>query len=63
MSKKQKKFNKIKLLKKVSREDTMSRLYGKSGVHVDKRERRIKRMSTAEYLDEYGEILEEENNE
>jgi len=63
MSKKQKKINKIKLLKKVSREDTMSRLYGKSGVHVDKRERRIKRMSTAEYLDEYGEILEEENNE
>jgi hypothetical protein len=61
MAKKQRKFNKIKLIKKISREDT--RMYGKSGVHVDKRERRVKRMSTAEYLDEYGETLEEETNE
>jgi len=56
---KNKKFDKIKALKRISRRE--NKVTGKSGagVHVDKKDKRIKKKSTNDYLDE----LEEEEDE
>lgn len=66
MSRKKKEYNRIKVLKKVSRDETGP--YGKAGIHADKRERRLRRMSTKDYLEEYEELdmdepMEESDNE
>lgn len=45
-----KKFDRIKVLKKISRES--EKPYGKAGVHVDKKDRRIKKKNTKDYLEE-----------
>jgi len=55
---KKKEWDKIKVLKKISREE--QRLYGKSGPHRDKRERRQQRKNTQDYLAELDESEEVE---
>jgi hypothetical protein len=52
---KKKKWDRLKTLKKISREE--QRLYGKAGPHKDKREKRQRRFRTEDYLAE----LEEED--
>jgi len=49
MSKKRK-FDRIKTLKKINRDETQP--YGKAGVHSDKREQRLRHMDTQDWLDE-----------
>lgn len=58
---KKKEWDKIKVLKKISREE--QRLYGKSGPHKDKRERRDRRKNTQDYLSELEDYGEGEENE
>ena len=41
------------MIKKISREEQQP--YGKAGTHCDKRERRQRKMSTQNYLDEVNE--------
>ena len=48
--KKPKVFDPIKNMKRKSREATAP--YGKAGPHVDKRERRVKKYSTDDYIEE-----------
>lgn len=55
-------FDRIKTMKKISREET--KLYGKSGVHIEKGRKR--KQSTREYMEEVEDENEEEifiNNE
>lgn len=58
--KKEKKDERIRIIRKISREDTAP--YGKAGPHCDKRERRVNKKDTDDYLDEAEEeeIKEEE---
>ena len=57
----EKKFDKIKIFKKFSREDNSE--YGKSGPHVDKKEKRKRKLTTKDYLRELEEEWEEEVEE
>lgn len=58
---KNKKWNRLKVLKKISREE--QGLYGKAGPHKDKREKRQRKMRTEDYLAEVEEESETEDNE
>lgn len=51
--KKKKKYNKVKALKRKSRGE--NNLYGKAGVHIDKRDKRERKPSTKDYLDKEDE--------
>jgi hypothetical protein len=51
----------IRIIRKISREDTAP--YGKAGPHCDKRERRVNKKDTDDYLDEAEEETEEEPKE
>ena len=53
---KRKEWDKVKTLKKISREE--QRLYGKSGPHKDRRERRVRKKTTKDYLEEVEELEE-----
>jgi hypothetical protein len=58
MSKKRKEWDRLKVLKKISRAE--QRPHGKAGAHSDKRERRVQRKTTEDYL---AELEEEELDE
>jgi hypothetical protein len=57
--KKERVYDRIKNIKRISRED--DRLHGKPGVHADRKDKRIKRLSTNDYLDEWEDEEELEN--
>jgi len=46
-----KRWDKVKAIKRASRIETGGP-HGKAGAHVDKRERRLRRLSTQEWLEE-----------
>lgn len=50
MKNKNKKFDRIAAIKRMSRED--NKFYGKSGFHKDQRDKRQKRKNTRNYLEE-----------
>lgn len=56
--KKKKKYDRIKALKRQSRAEQQP--HGKGGTHCDKKDRRVHKMSTQDYLDE---VEDEENSE
>ena len=50
---KKKKYDRIKEIKRNSRETQQP--HGKSGVHVDKKDKRVKEKTTQDYIDEVKE--------
>ena len=55
---KDKKFDRLKVLKKISREE--NKIYGRAGVHKDKKDKRQKRLRTEDYLADVEELDVEE---
>jgi len=59
MSDKRKKFDKIKAIKKSGR---MTKIAGRGGTHTNKKDKRVRKKSTNEYLDDLEDEEKEEDD-
>ena len=59
MSDKRKKFDKVKAFKKITR---TTKVAGRAGAHTNKKDKRIRKKSTNEYLDDIEDEEKEEDD-